>query len=367
MSNNTFDRSASLEKILTQQAFIKQKPVSATLELLPLCNMNCDMCFVRLSKEQMDQQGKLLTYQQWIDLAKQMQQFGLLFLLITGGEPLLYPHFKELYIELIKMGFIVSINTNGTLLSDTWISVFKKYKPRRINITLYGSNNTTYTTLCHFPNGYTQTIESIKQLINAKIPVKINGSIVKDNYSEMQELYDICNSLDVAVHIDTYMIPSITHSLIRDQALIRLDPKTMAYAELTVLKNEMSTETFQHYVSNTITKIETNTSYPTGINCQAGNTSFAINWKGFMLPCISMKGIQVNLLETSIEEAWNTISKQSKTLFMSHSCGNCKYRPICKTCVATAYLETNHYDHAPAYMCEYAKEFAKLLYEEQNK
>ena len=44
------DAMDSMEKILIQKAYQRQAPINGSLELLPLCNMNCDMCYVRLSK-----------------------------------------------------------------------------------------------------------------------------------------------------------------------------------------------------------------------------------------------------------------------------------------------------------------------------
>ena len=55
------DNMDSMEKRLIQKAYIKQDPINGSLELLPLCNMNCDMCYVRLSKTEMEQKGRLRT------------------------------------------------------------------------------------------------------------------------------------------------------------------------------------------------------------------------------------------------------------------------------------------------------------------
>ena len=86
----------NLEQYLCEKATINYVPINAILELTPLCNMNCDMCFVRLSPEEMEQKGSLRSTEEWISLAKEMQKAGTMFVLITGGEPLLYPGFKEI-------------------------------------------------------------------------------------------------------------------------------------------------------------------------------------------------------------------------------------------------------------------------------
>lgn len=117
---NYMDDASTFERSFLQKARQQHIPITGALELLPLCNMNCDMCYVRLSRSEMECQGQLRTVDEWILLAQQMQKAGTLFLLLTGGEPLLFPDFKTLYLELRNMGMILTINTNGTLLGESW-------------------------------------------------------------------------------------------------------------------------------------------------------------------------------------------------------------------------------------------------------
>ena len=42
------------ERFLLNRALDKRIPINGSLELLPLCNMDCDMCYVRLSREEME-------------------------------------------------------------------------------------------------------------------------------------------------------------------------------------------------------------------------------------------------------------------------------------------------------------------------
>lgn len=147
----------TMEKMMMTRAARNQYPINGSLELLPLCNMNCDMCYVRLDHKEVEKRGGLHTVEEWMDLAKQMADAGVLFLLLTGGEPLLFPGFKKLYLELKKLGMILTINTNGTLIDEEWADFFAENLPRRINITLYGSDDTAYETLCHYPGGFEKT------------------------------------------------------------------------------------------------------------------------------------------------------------------------------------------------------------------
>ena len=139
-------------------------PLSGTFELTPMCSMSCKMCYVRMTPEEVAASGKRLrTVEEWLSLARQVRERGTLLLLLTGGEPFTYPHFRELYEALRAMGFVISINTNATLIDEETVAWLKKNPPQRLNITLYGSSDETYARLCNHPTGYTVVTHAIER------------------------------------------------------------------------------------------------------------------------------------------------------------------------------------------------------------
>ena len=79
------EKLSSMELAMMRKAAAMRRPIHGSLELTPLCNMNCDMCYIRLSPTEMAARGKLRTVNEWIALSEQMQRSGVLFLLLTGG------------------------------------------------------------------------------------------------------------------------------------------------------------------------------------------------------------------------------------------------------------------------------------------
>lgn len=357
----------TMEKMLLQSAASAQRPINGSLELLPLCNMSCDMCYVRLSHAETEMKGGLHTANEWISLGQEMLKAGVLFLLLTGGEPLLFPDFKKLYSELKQMGMVLTINTNGTLLDEEWADFFGENKPRRINITLYGADDRAYETLCHYPGGFEKTLRAIRLLKERDVDVKINGSVTKENYKDMQKIYALGEMLGVPVHMDTYMLPGIHERGLPFDEQSRLLPEEAATAGMEALKAEMDPQAFPIYVEQKIAQLENgDEKYPSGITCMAGNCSFAVNWQGEMRPCVTLEEPSVPVFDTGFEAAWEIMSKESKAFRVNEKCIKCRLRPICKTCVASAWLETGSYDGVPEYLCRYAEAYQSLLYEERN-
>ena len=80
------------------------RPLAGNFELTARCNFNCKMCYVHLTAEEQQRRGRELTADQWLAIAEQARSRGMLFLLLTGGEPLIRTDFRYLLTELKKMG-----------------------------------------------------------------------------------------------------------------------------------------------------------------------------------------------------------------------------------------------------------------------
>ena len=352
----------TLEKQMVARAAALGRPINGSLELTPLCTMDCGMCYVRLSREEMAQKGRLRTAEEYIALAQEMARAGVLFLLLTGGEPLLFPGFQKLYTALKGMGFVLTVNTNGTLLDESWADFFARHRPRRVNITLYGASAETYEKLCRCPGGYEKAVKAVHLLKERGVDVKINGSATRLNRQDMAEIYRIGQELDVPVHTDCYMVPALHERGLPGERQTRLDPEGAARAEIEALWAELGPEGLREYAAQlTAEREKEEKEYGTGIFCLAGNCSFTVNWQGELRPCVSLSEPSVPVFERGFEAAWQEIREKAKGLHMNEKCGGCPLRPLCKVCPAAARLETGDYDGVPEYLCRNAQELYRLL------
>ena len=142
-----------VEPRLTQYLFDRASrtltPLSGTFELSPVCNLACKMCYVRKTPAEVAASPRPpVGLIQWLSIAEQARDAGMLYLLLTGGEPFLWQDFWPLYERLSTMGFLISINSNATLLDEARVARLAEHPPTRINITLYGAGNETYEALC---------------------------------------------------------------------------------------------------------------------------------------------------------------------------------------------------------------------------
>lgn len=145
-----------------------RSPVNGTFELTGRCNLSCRMCLVRVDQKRIqDLQLRERTAQEWIDMARQAAQAGTLTLLLTGGEVMLRPDFCEIYAAIAKMGFVLTVYTNATLVTDQVMELFRAYPPHKIGVTMYGASNQTYQRLCGCPDGYDRFVTGLDRLAPA--------------------------------------------------------------------------------------------------------------------------------------------------------------------------------------------------------
>lgn len=348
----------TLEQMILQQAKQQKLPVNGSIEITPLCNMNCDMCYVRLSREEMERQGTLKSGEDWLRLGQQMRQAGVLFLLITGGEPLLHPDFKQIYLGLRQMGMILTINTNATLINEEWAAFFGHYPPRRINITLYGADERAYRDLCHYPGGFQRTVEAIRLLKQSGVDVKVSCSLTKANQNDWEKVIRIGEELDVPVREDTYMCPATRERSKPFAQQARMNPEDAARIRVKVLRAEMGDEVFRQAAQLHLKKAAQGPQDTSvrGMRCMAGTCSFAVSWQGIMRPCVIATNPGADAFALGFSNAWEEIVRETARIQTSSVCAACRYRNVCNTCALYALYECGSYDSVPEYLCRYTRQ-----------
>ena len=334
-------------------------PAAATFELTPRCNFNCKMCYIHLSKEEQEKRGRELTAQEWIHLGEQACKAGVVFLLLTGGEPTLRPDFPEIYTALKKMGLMISINSNGYLLQGELLELLANDPPYRVNISLYGTSNDTYQNLCGVP-AYERILENIKALRERRIDVKLNMSVTEANRADMQKVYEKAVELGVHTQAAAYMFPPVRVTGKHGEGF-RMSAEEAARCEVSYNRLRMKEEQFLRYAENLAKGIPVKSDEDCEgqpgpeMGCRAGRSSFWLSWDGKLSPCGMLPAPCANPLEVGIQAAWEQVRDQVKQIRLPSACISCQYRHGCHVCAAICYCETGHCDGKPEYLCQLTK------------
>ena len=349
-------------------------PIGGNFELTGRCNFSCPMCYVHQTQKEIEQCGKKeLTARQWLDLARQARDRGLIFALLTGGEPLIRKDFFEIYDGMKQMGLLISINSNGSMLRGEILERFLQDPPYRFNISLYGGSNETYSRMCGLPM-YDQVKENIRRLRQAGVQVALNLSVTPYNCDDLERIYRDALELDVNVKAAFYMYPPIRINGQVYGSSRRLSAEEAAACNLKWDRLRFTREEFELRARRLAELISVDTDgcpmeEGEGVRCRAGSSSFWLTWDGKMLPCGMMTEPAAYPLEVGFDAAWEQIKAATARIRMPAQCASCAKREICGVCTAVCYAETGRFDGVPEYVCEKADHLVELTrkaYEERN-
>lgn len=344
-------------------------PVSGTFELTGRCNFSCKMCYVH--EENCEEKNNELPAEWWIDLGRQAIEAGTVFLLLTGGEPVLHKDFIRIYKELAQMGFVISMNSNGYLLRGEILELFREYPPGRINISLYGTSDETYEKFTGV-RAFSTIMENVKALRDMGIQIRFNCSITPDNCHDLENIYNVGQQLGLYVKTTSYMYPQVRINGQYGKNCNRLTPEEAAQSRVQWSRLRYDADEFIRRANSMRKDIE-QFSLPgvaenpaSGVLCRAGSTSFWVNKKGSLSLC-GMIDKTFDLKNSSFLEQWENVRKFTSEIMLPEKCANCKYRNICNVCAAVCHAETGSFSGVPEYVCRFSAETARLTLKESER
>ena len=353
---NTVPVAPAATEYLYRKATAAGVPLSGTFELTPVCNMDCKMCYVRLSRQDQEAIGPLADADIWLQLAQRAKDAGMLYLLVTGGEPFLHPQFRQIMEGLHKMGLIITINSNGTMIDEDTVRWLKKCPPVRINISLYGASDETYARLCGNPKGFTQVTNAIRLLKEAGISVKLNCSLTPYNAEDLPKIAAFSEEKSLILQVATYMFPPVR----KDGTMIgrndRFSPENAAYYMAYADYLTLGAERFATQEGNCPIPIDPEdacSDLGDGVRCRAGRCSFWITWQGDMTPCGMFPTAGApNAFKLPFADAWQQVKDETAKIRLPAKCAACNAKDVCHACAAMVITESGSFDKVPQYRCD---------------
>lgn len=345
---------------LWQKAKSQRTLLQLTLELTVRCNNNCVHCYNNLRADDLSAIEKELSTQEVKEIIDQAVDLGVLWVLITGGEPLLREDFFEIYTYIKKKGLIVSVFTNATLISQKHLDLFQKYPPRDIEVTVYGLSEKKYAAVARTRN-YRLFMEGLKGLLGAKIPLTLKATVMKANFRHLEEIADFCTDKSYKIfRFDPFLFLRTDKNKKRNQEIIH---QRLSAPEILLL--EQADARRMEAVQKQCARIDSqeNLGGEKLFHCGAGLSSCMVDSNGFFRLCGSLvnENCVYDLKKGSLKQAWENFAPvllNLKPESQAHKdrCGKCKLLELCSWCPAKADLETNSLDGHIQYLCTIASE-----------
>jgi radical SAM protein with 4Fe4S-binding SPASM domain len=333
---------------LKQRAAWREVPLMASFELTYQCQWHCIHCYVVRD----DPYSAEMSLEHWKRAADELADMGGFLLVLTGGEPLLYPHFWELLEHLHKRRFYTRLFTNGALLTDDDVDRLVANGVATVDMSLHGPDAATHDAVSAQPGSFERIMKVIRKIKTTKLHLSLKTNLLLQNYQEVDRWRKLVESLGAMAKLSVMISPSNDG----DMAPISLGLKEKEMIQ--VLEHKVIREV---YLGDSLPDEKASERPPLhAVNCSAGLTTINIAPNGEVFPCLQFQLSLGNIQNQSLERIWahssNRYYLDGVRYIYAEGCQGCELSAHCGRCPGIAYVETGSCWKPPPATCEKTQE-----------
>jgi radical SAM protein with 4Fe4S-binding SPASM domain len=319
-------------------------PLVGGLELTFRCNNRCAHCYVNKQGDDAEERHREMNCEQVCRMLDDLADTGCLWLVLTGGEPLIRQDFEDIYVYAKKKGFLITLFTNGTLITPTIADLFQRFPPRSIEITLYGLTKDTYEKVTLREGSYEECMQGIDLLSERKLPLGLKSVVTTLNKHEFTDIKKFVEAdLGREFRFDALINPRIDGQ--RDVTRYRITPSEVVELD----KTDPRRIADFHRLHDKASVISSNNLFV----CGAGINSFHIDPYGRLSICNMVRAPSYDLTQGSFKEGWYDFlpSLREHECEEQNKCKDCRLRSMCNQCPGWSLLEHGDYETPTDYLC----------------
>jgi radical SAM protein with 4Fe4S-binding SPASM domain len=327
-------------------------PVEGIVETTFRCNLNCAHCYVNEAVGDRAVAEQELTTSRLKQLIDEIAEAGTMHLLFTGGEVLVRPDFPEVYLYALRRGLLVTIFTNGTLVTEKIADLLDEYRPEQVEITLYGMTRETYEKVTRVPGSYDKCIEGVRRLVARRVPLLLKTMVLTWNREELGAMEAYAKGLGLDFKFDGLLNPRVDCGANR-RGELQLTPEQLVALDL---ERPGRIEELREFCARFVPAADQKVEWEQVYTCGAGETSFTVDPYGKLQMCQLSRRSYFDLVQGSFAEGWNEFFPMLRARTWQHNevCRRCNLMSLCGSCPGAAEMEHGDVEGMVANFCEIA-------------
>lgn len=323
----------------------RRYPLGATFDLTERCNLACVHCYINQPAGSQVARSRELTTAQVKGILDQMVDAGCLFLCLTGGEPLLRRDFVEIYRYARQRGILVTVFTNGTLVTPQVAEVLAESQPQAVDITLYGATPSTFEAVTQVPGSYARCRRGIELLVSRGLRVTLKSVLLTTNRHELSEMQAFANGLGLKFRYDGLLWPRLDGG--EQPYEYRLSVQDLGTLDLEDAERQAAWDKMDDALRGQFVR----STYV--YNCGAGIRSFHIDSAGKMSICTMSRRVTYDLLQIPFQEAWERLGDLRKLKRqLDTACPTCTVGALCTQCPGWSQVVHGDDETPVEFVCE---------------
>jgi len=262
---------------------------------------------------------------------------GSLWLLYTGGEIFVRKDFLDIYAHAKKAGFLITLFTNGTLITPLAAEYLAAWRPFSVEVSLYGRTAATHDRVTGVAGSYERTMRGVRLLMEVGLPPILKTMVLKPNAYEIWDMKRFVEEeLGLEFRFDAMINPRVDSSLV--PLRMRLSPQEVVELDLKEPNRRKEwvefCEHFNRPAHDSAQGVEL-------YGCGGGHNAFAIDALGKLSTCVIWHGDKYDLRKGSFKEGWEDflLKVSRKKTTRKTKCVACGLKSMCGMCPANGALE----------------------------
>jgi radical SAM protein with 4Fe4S-binding SPASM domain len=336
------------------------------VELTERCNNNCIHCYINLPADDLAAKARELSTEEIKRILKEAVSLGCLTVRFTGGEPLLWDDFEELYVFARKLGLKVLLFTNATLIDTHLVELFSRIPPlEKIEVTLYGMHQNSYESVTRVPGSFKAAWRGVNLLLKNNIPFVVKQALLPPNKEEIDAFEGWAATIPWMDRPPVYSMfldlrgrrNGKKNKLIKKS---RLSPEQGL--KILTRRKERFIKDMQEFCSKFMR--------PPGdklFSCGAGHGG-CVDAYGNFQPCMTLRHPDVvyDLRKGTLKDALTNFFPKLREMKADNPeylarCARCFLKGLCEQCPAKSWMEHGTLDTPVEYLCEVAHTQARYL------
>jgi radical SAM protein with 4Fe4S-binding SPASM domain len=293
-----------------------------------------------------------LSFEEHCRILDEITEAGCVWLLYTGGEIFARRDFLDIYTYAKRKGLIITLFTNGTMITPAIADHLAEWRPFAIEITLYGRSKETYERVTGIPGSYERCRRGIDLILERKLPLKLKTVGLTLNKHELRDMRRFAEEeLALEFKFDSMINPRIDCS--QSPLAVRLTPEEIVGLDL---EDSRVAAEWHKLVQRTSQTPISPDAHDKMYQCGGGITSFAIDPQGQMSICVLSQMDKYDLRTGSFRDGWQQflLKVRKKTITRPTKCVSCSIKSICGMCPANGELENGDPEAPVDFLCKTA-------------
>lgn len=320
-------------------------PAAVTIELTRRCPLACAHCYLPETRGRSRvRAGRELSTLQWKKILDQLAEAGSLYLVLTGGEPLLRPDLVELCLYARELNFDVRIYSSGLGLDCAMAGALKKAGISAVELSVYG-RPAVHGKITGHPGSFRATMASAKMLKKAGIAVKLKTPLMKSNFKDLRWLLGLAKRNDCEIAFDPVIAPANDGD--KGNLRLRLNKTDLAEVIGMLKKHTLQGRKAQSVRHKSQVSGRPSSLIPDPLSfdfvCGAGRNVAAIDPYGNLSPCLQLPVKLGNVLKIPFSVLWKASPWLQKWRVLKtgdlKQCRDCADLSACNRCPGVSLLE----------------------------